>query len=73
VAHVHVQCTAPLATAAVLAIAPGGKQPIHLRGASTRKGKKCTTAQLAAKKRRAELTLKQKCDVIDQAQQKWIS
>ena len=48
-------------------MAPGRKQPIHLRGASTRKGKKYTTAQLAAKKQRVELTLKQKCDVIDQA------
>ena len=49
-------------------MAPGRKQPTHLRGASSRKGKKYTTAQLAAKKQRVELTLKQKCDVIDLAQ-----
>ena len=49
-------------------MAPGRKQPTHLRGASSRKGKKYTTAQLAAKKQRVELTLKQKCDVIFQAQ-----
>ena len=45
-------------------MAPGRKQPTHLRGASSRKGKKYTTAQLAANKQRVELTLKQKCDVI---------
>jgi len=31
-------------------MAPGQKQPTHLRGAPSRKGKKYTTAQLAAKK-----------------------
>ena len=49
-------------------MAPGRKQPTHLRGASSRKGKKYTTAQLAAKKQRVELTIKQKRDVIDLAQ-----
>ena len=49
-------------------MAPGRKQPTHLRGASSRKGKKYTTAQLAAKKQRVELTIKQKCDVIYLAQ-----
>ena len=38
-----------------------------LRGTSSRKGMKYTTAQLASKKQRVELTVKQKCDVIDQA------
>ena len=48
-------------------MAPGQRQPSHLRGTSSRKGMKYTTAQLASKKQRVELTLKQKCDVIDQA------
>ena len=48
-------------------MAPGQRQPTHLRGASSRKGMKYTTAQLASKKQKVELTVKQKCDVIDQA------
>ena len=48
-------------------MASGQRQPTHLKGASSRKGMMYTTAQLASKKQRVELTLKQKCDVIDQA------
>ena len=43
------------------------QQPTHLKGASSRKGMMYTTAQLASKKQRVKLTVKQKCDVIDQA------
>ena len=51
---------------------PGQRQPTHLRGASSRKGMKYTTAQLASKKQRVELTVKQKCDVIDQAKKQFL-
>ena len=37
--------------------------PGHLKNAPSRKGKRLTRAQLASKKPRVELTLKQKCGV----------
>ena len=47
--------------------------PAHLRelpGSSSRKGKQLTPAQLLARKPRVELTLKRKCEIIDEAKKR---
>ncbi len=44
--------------------------PAHLKQISSRKGKKQTPAQLSARKSRVELTLKQKCEIIDEAKKR---
>ena len=47
--------------------------PAHLRelpGSSSRKGKQLTPAQLLARKPRVELTLKRKCELIDEAKKR---
>ncbi len=44
--------------------------PAHLKQVSSRKGKKQTPAQLSARKSRVELTLKQKCEIIDEAKKR---
>ncbi len=41
--------------------------PLQLRQVSSRKGIKYTKVQLAAKKPRVELTLKQKSDIVNEA------
>ena len=46
--------------------------PIQLRQVSSRKGKKYTQSELAAKKPRVELTFKQKNDIIKEANDKEI-
>ncbi len=44
--------------------------PAHLKQVSSRKGKKQTPAQLSARKSRVELTLKQKCEIIDESKKR---
>ena len=63
----HVLNTKMAASTSTTTRSSNGEVPAQLRQVASHKGIKYTDAQLAAKKTQVELTLKQKCEIVNEA------